>query len=505
MKRLLSLALAVLLMIVAIPFAIAEEEMPHVTVWVSLDNTMCEPDCPVVQAIREASGIYIDPLFVPLGESSSKLSARIASGDLPDVFSIDNVTVKDLIAHNMILDLSDYLVDCPNILADGKERLTFGINAQGAVYGLPGNMGQPWAMCVRRDWMRNLGYDVGDESVIEMTISEFKELMYQFGNEDPDQNGVDDTFGFCAEDASFGMFAPIFAAHGIPTADNWGSMYYDENEGVCKSILKHPEFPAVLKDMQWFYQNNCMDSEFAVVADASTEFQYLWNGTAGATSWAPAGPTNNWLSRYTDEDFVDENSFVYVNITDDDGGSGGAVIKYGTNWTVVSASCEQPEAAMKFLDFCYSREGDYLTYFGIEGVHYRWIDKDAETYEYIGKYAEDISNQRTEGGWVIWSGYHADDNIQMRALTKITSDVVNYFKEHPISNAIIMFEAPAVASEVGSTLTDVIIGVFAQATTAESADGIDAMVAAAIEEYDKIGGITYDEQYTELYKEMMGL
>ena len=181
------------------------------------------------------------------------------------------------------------------------------------------------------------------------------------------------------------------------------------------------------------------------------------------------------------------------------------MIKYGTNWTVVSATCAQPEAAMKFLDFCYSKEGDYLTYFGIEGVHYQWIDKDAEKYEYLGKYAEDISNQRTEGGWVIWAGYHADDNIQMRALTKITSDVINYFKEHPISNAIIMFEAPAVASEVGSTLTDVIVGVFAQATTAEDADGIDAMVAAAIEEYDKIGGTTYDEQYTELYKEMMGL
>ena len=377
LNKVLTVLLAIALL-VPVFAATAEEEMPVITMLVSLDAANPPEDAPIVQAIREASGVDLQPIYVPITEAATKLSARIASGDLPDIFATDTVVATELIGYGALLDMAPYLEEYgQNILADGTARLEFGVNANGSVYALPRQMSYPWCMSVRRDWMRNLGYEVGDESVIEMPIDEFKQLMYDFTHGDPDQDGKDDTFGFCAEDASSGMFAPIFTAYGIPVR-GWDSMYYDEETGTCKSIIKHPRFQEALELMQYFYQNGCMDTEFAVVADASTEFAYLWNSTAGAAAWSPVGMTNNWVSRYTEEG-VDENSFVYVNITDNDGANGGYIVNY-SGWVCVSAACKNPEAAIKLIDFMYSKDGGTMTYLGIEGMHYQWIDQENEKF-----------------------------------------------------------------------------------------------------------------------------
>ena len=499
LNKVLTVLLAIALL-VPVFAATAEEEMPVITMLVSLDAANPPEDAPIVQAIREASGVDLQPIYVPITEAATKLSARIASGDLPDIFATDTVVATELIGYGALLDMAPYLEEYgQNILADGTARLEFGVNTNGAVYALPRSMSYPWCMSVRRDWMRNLGYEVGDESVIEMPIDEFKQLMYDFTHGDPDQDGKDDTFGFCAEDSSVGMFAPIFTAYGIPV-QNWGSMYYDEEAGVCKSIIKHPRFQEALELMQYFYQNGCMDTEFAVVADASTEFAYLWNSTAGAAAWSPAGMTNNWVSRYTEEG-VDENSFVYVNITDNNGANGGFIVNY-SGWVCVSAACKNPEAAIKLIDFMYSKDGGTMTYLGIEGMHYQWIDQENEKFEYIGKYT-DIANQRTDGGWILWNIVHADDNFELRTLTPITVDVINYAKEHQMANAAVIYSTPAIANELGSTLTDVVMKLFANATVAEG--DITDLYNQYVAEYDSIGGLTYEEQFTELYKAEKGL
>ena len=43
---------------------------------------------------------------------------------------------------------------------------------------------------IRQDWLDNLGLDMPE------TFEEFKEVMRAFTEDDPDGNGVDDTYGF---------------------------------------------------------------------------------------------------------------------------------------------------------------------------------------------------------------------------------------------------------------------------------------------------------------------
>ena len=499
--KLLAWLLACALMLSGMSFAMADE-LPIVTMLIPCDSAIPAEDAPVPMEIGKQTGIDLKCIFVSVAEYEGKLNGFIASGELPDIFAASNSLVIELVQYNAVLDLRPLLEQYgPNVLADGEAKYSFGVNKGGAIYALPQRSGYPMAMAVRRDWMRNLGYEVGDESVIEMDIETFKQLMVDFAQKDPDGNGADNTFGMCAHDRSAGMFTPVFAAYGIPL-QGWASMYYDAEAGQCYSVLQHPRFVEAMETFRYLYQNGGMDREFAAVTDATTEFGFLWNSTAGAASWSPAGMTNNWVPRYTEEG-VDENSFVYVNITDVDGTGGGYYIAY-SGWLCVSASAKNPEACVKLIDYLYTKEGGTLSYLGIEGVHYRWIDKENEKFEYIGKAAEDITNQRTDGGWIIWQQIQSDDNFELRTLTPITVDIINYAKAHQFPNlAIIRNSQPEIEKEIGSNRSDVVLRAFANMITAEG--DLQPLYESFLAEYDAIGGNIYNEQFTEIYKDEAGL
>ena len=501
LSKLLALLLVLAVTLTCTSIALGDD-LPVITMLISCDSAIPAEDAPVPMEIARQAGVELHVNFVAQADHESKLNAYIASGELPDIFRASDSLVTELVSYGAILDLRPLLEQYgEHILADGEAKYSFGVNKNGSIYALPGRMSYPWAMAVRRDWMRNLGYEVGDESVIEMDIEAFKQLMVDFAQKDPDQDGVDDTFGITAEDGSIGMFTPIFAAYGIP-AQSWASMYYDEEAGQCYSILQHPRFVEAMETFRYLYQNGGMDREFAAVSDASTEFSFLWNSTAGAAAWSPAGMTNNWVPRYTEEG-VDENSFVYVNITDVDGTGGGYYIGY-TGWLCVSAAAKYPEACVKLIDFLYTKEGGTLAYLGIEGVHYQWIDKENEKFEYIGKAKEDITNQRTDGGWIIWQQIQGDDNFELRTLTQITVDVINFAKAHQFTNlAIIRNSLPEINKEIGSNRTDIIMRAFANMVVAEG--DLEPLYESFLAEYEAIGGNIYNEQFTEIYKAETGI
>ena len=503
MKLLKKALVLCMVFVFMVPMFASAEELPAISVLIPCDSAIPAADAPVPAEIAKRAGVNVNWNFVALADHETKLNAYIASNDLPDIFVAGNSLAVDLISHGKLLDMRPLLEEHgANVLADGENKYNFGINQKGAVYGLPVQISYPWAMGVRRDWMENLGYDVAEGSMMEMDISTFTQLMIDFAQNDPDGDGENDTFGFCAEDGSAGMFTPIFAAFGIPL-QGWDSMYYDAEAGECYSVLQHPRFAEAMETFRTLYQTGGMDREFAAVADASTEFGYLWNSTAGGASWSPAGTTNNWVSRYTEEG-VDENSFIYLNITDDNGENGGYYVGYSASWVCVSASCENPEAAIQLINYLYSVEGDTLAYLGIEGTHYQWTNKEAEDFEYIGIYKEDLTNQRTDGGWIVWSRIHGDNNFELRNLTQITVDCINYAKQHPFDNlAIIRNSQPAVQSEIGSNRHNIVRDAFANMVVFEG--DLNEMYADYLAEYEAINGNLYNEQFTEIYKEENGL
>ncbi len=104
-------------------------------------------------------------------------------------------------------------------------------------------------MIARKDWMEK----VGIESV--SSIEEFEKLLEAFTYDDPDGNGVDDTYGIHGGQAY--RFNYIWGAYGIMP-----DTYYVEDDEVKYSSIEE-EYKEVLKLLNKWYAAGYIDPEFS--------------------------------------------------------------------------------------------------------------------------------------------------------------------------------------------------------------------------------------------------
>lgn len=494
MKCTLTLFLCVLLALPCIP-ALAETEPITITALIAVD-TMPNENASVIQEIRNRTGINFKPTFVSTTDYVERLNAMISGGNLPDIFHFSAATGSELASYGAILPMDDLLAEHgQNILKNREGDLNWGINGQGAVYGLPDIPAYPFAMAIRKDWMANLGMEVPQERVVTMTMDEFFKIMHAFTYDDPDKDGAKDTFGMCFAMSGLNMMNPIMNAYACPMAG-----YFLDEEGMVRSYIKHEGFIEGIEFMRKMHVEGLFDPDFLTVPDATAEFGNLWNGTAGAACWGVAGITNNWLGRYTEGLKADD--WLYVDLVKDDTVGGGYYVRYYDHYVGIAASCKHPEVAMDLLNYFYSEEGEELIYFGIEGVHYKWVDKESLKVEYLGDYS-DKALQRADGGYVVWQQIRPLDSIEIRTLTSITQEIIAYAAAHPSKEGVYFYGIPACSAELGNTLNDLISEMIA--TLIVEPGDIQAKYAEYIRKYDEIGGALFEEQATEIYNAENGI
>lgn len=494
MKKTLVLLLCLLLILTGAS-ASAQETPVTITALLGVD-TMPSDNASVIQEIRDRTGIDFQPTFVSNGDYNERLNAMISGGNLPDIFYFNASTGTELIGYQAILPLDDLLAaHGQNILSNREGDLDWGLNGQGVIYAIPDIPSYPFAMAVRKDWMANLGMEVPEERIVTMTMDEFYEILHAFTYNDPDQDGVQDTFGMCFAMKGLGMMYPIMNAYNCPM-----NGYFLDADGIVRSYIKHEGFLEGIEFMRKLYAEGLFDPDFLTVPDSTAEFNNLWNGTAGAASWGVAGITNNWLGRYVEG--IPADNWLYVDLKKDETTGGGYYINYYDHYLGIAASCAHPEAAMDLLNFFYSEEGEELIYFGIEGKHFQWTDKDAMQYEYLGDY-KDSAIQRADGGYVVWQQIRPLESIEIRTLTSITQEIIAYANAHPAAEGVHFYGVPASASELGSTLNDLISEMIATLIVEEG--DVQAKYDEYIAKYNEIGGALYEEQATEIYQAENGI
>ena len=74
MKKMLLVTLAILMLLSTATTA-AAEEMPVITILMGCDAEIPTEDAQIVQALREATGVDIQPLYVNTADRESRLSA----------------------------------------------------------------------------------------------------------------------------------------------------------------------------------------------------------------------------------------------------------------------------------------------------------------------------------------------------------------------------------------------------------------------------------------------
>ncbi len=259
------------------------------------------PDgAPITKAIEEAFNVKLNTLNnkgLSTAENKQKMQLMVASGDKIDVFvAYDYNMLSTFAQQGVIAEVPRELIqkEAPrmyNYLMKIQPGAFAFSTVNGKNYGFPtawplGNHSR--VMSIRVDWLEKMGME------IPTTLSDLEKALYAFRNNDPDGNGVKDTYGFSFYNTpgNVQMFAAIYGAFGAHP-----QIFQVKNgELVYGSTL--PETKEALTLLNKWYKEGIIDPSFFV--DNYTVFQEKWiNSKFGLipdTWWWTAGPSVKYYS-----------------------------------------------------------------------------------------------------------------------------------------------------------------------------------------------------------------
>jgi putative aldouronate transport system substrate-binding protein len=369
MRKLLALLAAGMLLLTAMPF-VEVKAAPSVIVFAQVDDGFSEqlknPEAQQVhQAIIDAINVDVQPLYFPSDQYWNRVNMTIAAGDQLDIIS--RVSISQAIEFyndGVIIDLTDLIAEkVPNYLenvansaltAKARDEMRY----QGMDIGFPmiSTMARANSVQIRTDWLEKLGMEM------PVTIEDFELYMEAVKTQDPDGNGIDDTYGLCGTIWG-GNVQGILATAFLPAGNSW----WLDAEGVLRHPGMHPNFKILLGKLIEWQEKGYLPPE-ALLSGDDQRLDWLINNQLGAVAGWYSAPIGG---RVTLEEKVPEAWYEPVNLI----GLEDAVnaipneMAY-SHMNVVTSSCKDLDAVARYYNYLYTPEGTVMLSYGIEGLTY---------------------------------------------------------------------------------------------------------------------------------------
>ncbi len=277
--------------------------------WASLEDSPSEqltiswmgcPGWPTAQKetwaetlLEKRFNIELKPTFLSWNALLNRKPLMLSGGDIPDVcWDGDPANVRRFIRQGFVMEIPREVIlkHAPTYV---KHLNQFGPEAwayasyQGRNYGIPTFAASdrfPPVSVWRKDWLRNVGI-----KKVPDTVDEMYEALYKFRHNDPDGNGVKDTYGMCPRTHGTLLFMDVFAAHNILAFD----FVMRDGKAVWGGI--QPEAKEVLKILKKWYKEGLVDSDFVTgnlvkkkFLSGKTGYMYgVWGGKAALDLESP--------------------------------------------------------------------------------------------------------------------------------------------------------------------------------------------------------------------------
>ncbi len=413
MKRILPLLLCLLMVIGLVPsLGIAEEAPTKIKMIVNLP-TEYQEDNPVLKEINRLANVELELIVPPSTSFAEKRNMMLASGDLPDVVMFDATTDKQYLAaveDGMLIDLTPYLASAENINKYTDEiAFLYVTNEDGSITAIPrASLNRGDGFMIRQDWLDKLGI-----TEVPRDIDGFVEMLYRFAKEDPDGNGLDDTYAWTDNQDGYGIVTWFARAYGADfgwQVDAEGNIYHSKYTG--EGFKKGLEIASKLM------ADGVIDPEMLVNKTAREKFL---NGEI-----AIRGEYVGWLPR--DRDALKVNvpeaqvTYAYPPANVETGETKAMNSTVTGVWWIygVTAACKDPQKVVDFFDWCLSDEGWNILVNGVEGIHYT-VNADG-SYTYTSEF--DSYNQ-----WRNYFAFLRRPDIDFYVSKALSADDAQYVTE----------------------------------------------------------------------------
>lgn len=304
-------------------------------------------------AYRDYLGITLDFQICASGdEYSQKVTLAIASEDLPDLLYLPVSEYSQLAEAGKLAPLDEVLeqygseLTKKSLYSDGGGILD-AAKKNDVLYGIPvGNADRipSQFLWIRKDWLNNLGLEP------PKTLDDVIEVARAFKNNDPDGNGVDDTWGLgvsneMSDYVGYGSIEGIANAFGGSVLQY---MWMPNEDGTVSYAPVSEETRNALEKLAEMYAEGLINEEFGV-SDNEAIGEAVAAGTCGlfygtdGISWGygrDAIANNN------------ECGWMVINAPSVEGGDAKAFSYTNFDYVyAVNANCEHPEALIKLINF----------------------------------------------------------------------------------------------------------------------------------------------------------
>ncbi|SNX53398.1 extracellular solute-binding protein [Thermoanaerobacterium sp. RBIITD] len=251
-------------------------------------------DSPVLKEMEKYTNTNVEINFVPNSSYNDKVNTILASGDLPMVTLVYQITpsIVNAAKAGAFWEVGPYLKDYPN-LSKVNPTILWNTSIDGKIYSIyrGRDLGRN-GIIIRKDWLDNLGLQE------PKTIDDFYNVLKAFTYNDPDKDGKKDTYGMIVTKYS-GPFDIIQTWLGAP--NGWG----DDGSGKLVPSFFTNEYLNGLQFLRKIFKEGLINPDFATVDPGKWDDFYV-NGKAGVkvdvlddasrlqTKFDNAGTKANW-------------------------------------------------------------------------------------------------------------------------------------------------------------------------------------------------------------------
>ncbi|WP_090928873.1 extracellular solute-binding protein [Salibacterium qingdaonense] len=353
---------------------------------IEIMSNLHTPEVPepfIEEKVEEQTGADLSINWVPDNNYNDRLNTAFSTGTLPDVVYVNFNhfnQFKDAIRDDQFWEVGPYLDEYEN-LSKLKDNVLDNSRVDGKLYTI--YQGRPLSrqgLIYRKDWAEQLGLDGPPE-----TTEEFFEYAKAFTEQDPDQDGQDDTIGLTdREDLVYGAFKTVSSWFGTP--NDWGVQ-----DGEIRPEFMFPEYVDTMKFFRRLHENGYINQDFPVTSKSDQQDMFK-NGTAGLY----VGSMGDVGTLYNDAENInpDVEYDVHNRVKGPDGEYGiWSIPGFGSLQLFPKSAVETEQELRKILDFfdkLMTRETANLISWGIKGEHYTVEDGKAVMTEDSQKFDREV-------------------------------------------------------------------------------------------------------------------
>lgn len=335
----------------------------------------------VHEIIKEKTGVDVEMIYLPGNQVTNKRNLMLSSGEQLDFFATSLDSAIQLYKSGAIIGINELLDQYgPNLKKNVNPKAFREVTYEGNILGIPSDslVITPNLLEIRTDWLKKL------DLPMPVTIADFENVMDAFQNQDPDGNGINDTFalstGWGALDKLELAFAPAF----LPQAMEW----WQDGQGRLQPPELHPAYKDMMgKFVEWNKKGYIWPD--VLLSTMKKQGEAIAENKIGAVAGWFSSTIVNALELLVKH--IPEADYEPV-LLQGKGINKLATTAYQSGVVVITKKSKHQDAVMRFLDYHATKEGYYMTFIGPEGENYTRLPDGSR--EYIADDKEDNSKAK---------------------------------------------------------------------------------------------------------------